>query len=77
MEHQQWGKAEAKPRAGRRLAAEEPVSAAGRPPGRAGARTTLGVEGRRPSRCILLRISLRARRTASAFSRARLSQGFS
>src|SRR5690606_20801655 len=31
----------------------------------------------RPSRCARLRASLRARRTASAFSRARFSEGFS
>ena len=36
-----------------------------------------GFIGSRPSRCIFLRASLRARRTASAFSRARFSEGFS
>ena len=39
--------------------------------------TTRGVAGRRPSRCNFLRASLRARRTASAASRARFSEGFS
>ena len=36
-----------------------------------------GFTGMRPSRCILLRASLRARRMASAFSLAFLSDGFS
>ncbi len=37
----------------------------------------LGSLQRRPSRCAFLRASLRARRIASAFSRARFSDGFS
>ncbi len=36
-----------------------------------------GFIGKRPSRCNFLRASLRARRTASAFSRTLLSEGFS
>ena len=36
-----------------------------------------GAAAIRPSRCMRLRASLRARRTASAFSRARFSDGFS
>ena len=36
-----------------------------------------GFIGNRPSRCMRLRASLRARRTASAFSRAFFSDGFS
>ena len=36
-----------------------------------------GFDGNRPSRCRRLRASLRARRIASAFSRAFLSEGFS
>ena len=39
--------------------------------------TGFGFIGSRPSRCNFLRASLRARRTASAFSRARFSEGFS
>ena len=39
--------------------------------------TTRGFIGSRPSRCIFLRASLRARRIASAFSRAFFSEGFS
>ena len=38
---------------------------------------TRGFIGNRPSRCNFLRASLRARRTASAFSRAFFSEGFS
>jgi hypothetical protein len=37
----------------------------------------LGFIGNSPSRCSFLRASLRARRRASAFSRARFSEGFS
>ena len=39
--------------------------------------TGFGFIGNNPSRCNFLRASLRARRTASAFSRARFSDGFS
>src|SRR3977135_3557644 len=39
--------------------------------------TGFGFIGSRPSRCSFLRASLRARRTASAFSRAFFSEGFS
>ena len=39
--------------------------------------TGFGFIGNRPSRCNFLRASLRARRTASAFSRAFFSEGFS
>src|SRR6516164_5856715 len=39
--------------------------------------TTRGFIGSRPSRCNFLRASLRARRTASAFSRTLFSEGFS
>jgi hypothetical protein len=39
--------------------------------------TTRGFIGSRPSRCIFLRASLRARRIASAFSRVFFSGGFS
>src|ERR1700687_5989885 len=39
--------------------------------------TDFGFIGSRPSRCSFLRASLRARRTASAFSRAFFSEGFS
>src|SRR5258707_1545866 len=39
--------------------------------------TGFGFIGSRPSRCSFLRASLRARRTASAFSRAFFSHGFS
>ena len=46
-----------------------------RPPAAPG--TTRGFIGSRPSRCIFLRASLRARRIASAFSRAFFSEGFS
>jgi hypothetical protein len=38
---------------------------------------TRGFIGSRPSRCIFLRASLRARRMASAFSRTLFSEGFS
>jgi hypothetical protein len=38
--------------------------------------TGFGLPGRRPSRCARLRASLRARRIASAFSRAFFSEGF-
>jgi len=43
---------------------------------RVGISTFFGI-GSRPSRCSFLRCSLRARRTASAFSRAFFSEGFS
>jgi hypothetical protein len=39
--------------------------------------TGFGFIGSRPSRCNFFRASLRARRTASAFSRALFSEGFS
>ena len=39
--------------------------------------TGFGFIGSKPSRCSFLRASLRARRTASAFSRAFFSEGFS
>ena len=39
--------------------------------------TGFGFIGSKPSRCNFLRASLRARRTASAFSRALFSEGFS
>src|SRR5262249_62207589 len=39
--------------------------------------TTRGFTGSKPSRCNFLRASLRARRTASAFSRTLFSEGFS
>jgi hypothetical protein len=42
-----------------------------------GAPGTRGFIGSRPSRCIFLRASLRARRIASAFSRGFFSEGFS
>ena len=46
------------------------------PPGPA-PNTGFGFIGNSPSRCNFLRASLRARRTASAFSRAFFSEGFS
>ena len=59
----------------RRGAAGRTRGAPGRPA--PAAATGRGFEGSRPSRCMRLRISLRARRTASAFSRAFFSEGFS
>jgi hypothetical protein len=40
-------------------------------------RVGFGFDGNKPSRCIFFLMSLRARRTASAFSRAFFSDGFS
>jgi hypothetical protein len=59
------------PKRGARGGPERPAPAPG--PGPSG----VGFIGNRPSRCNLLRASLRARRIASAFSRAFLSEGFS
>ena len=44
---------------------------------RCGPGAGFALTGNRPSRCSFLRASLRARRTASAFSRALFSDGFS
>ena len=53
------------------------ATAAARTASAAAPGTTRGFIGSRPSRCIFLRASLRARRIASAFSRAFFSEGFS
>ena len=59
----------------RRCARPGPPRPAPGPPG--APKTGFGFIGIRPSRCARLRASLRARRTASAFSRAFFSEGFS
>ena len=60
-----------------RLFPDQKRGARGGPPLPAAPEIVRGFIGSKPSRCSFLRASLRARRTASAFSRTLLSDGFS